>query len=119
MAAAHPQQTSIWWLCWLQGMAGIILGAMLLTAPGTTTSALVSFLGLYWLIMGILALVRVFVDQSVPWLWSLVIGITGILAGIFVARQPLLAALTMRTAIVVVVGVLGLVMGRTQIVVGL
>jgi DNA-binding winged helix-turn-helix (wHTH) protein/uncharacterized membrane protein HdeD (DUF308 family) len=118
MAASYPQQTSIWWLFWLQGMTGIILGAMLLTAPGTTTATLVSFLGLYWLIMGILALVRVFVDQSVPWLWSLVIGITGILAGIFVARHPLLAALTMPTAIVIVLGVLGLIMGATEIVGG-
>jgi DNA-binding winged helix-turn-helix (wHTH) protein/uncharacterized membrane protein HdeD (DUF308 family) len=118
MAASHPQQTSIWWLFWLQGMTGIILGIMLLTAPGTTTAALVSFLGLYWLIMGILALVRVFVDQSVPWLWSFVIGITGILAGIFVARHPLLAALSMPTAIVIVLGVLGLMMGATEIVAG-
>src|SRR5260370_12573473 len=100
MAASQPQQASIWWLLWLQGMTGIMVGIMLLTAPGTTTAALVSFLGSYWLIMGILALVRVFVDQSVPWLWSLVIGITGILAGIFVARHPLLAALIMPTAIV-------------------
>jgi DNA-binding winged helix-turn-helix (wHTH) protein/uncharacterized membrane protein HdeD (DUF308 family) len=118
MAASHPQQTSIWWLFWLQGMTGIILGVMLLTAPGTTTAALVSFLGSYWLIMGILALVRVFVDQSVPWLWSLVVGIAGILAGIFVARHPLLAALTMPTAIVIVLGVLGLIMGTTEIVGG-
>jgi uncharacterized membrane protein HdeD (DUF308 family) len=118
MAASHPQQTSIWWLFWLQGMTGIILGIMLLTAPGTATAALVSFLGLYWLIMGILALVRVFVDQSVPWLWSFVIGIAGILAGIFVARHPLLAALSMPTAIVIVLGVLGLMMGATEIVGG-
>src|SRR5262245_60889137 len=117
-AASHPQQTSIWWLFWLQGMTGIILGAMLLTAPGTTTAALVSLLGAYWLIMGILALVRVFVDQSVPWLWSFVIGIIGILAGIFVVRHPLLAALSMPTAIVIVLGVLGLMMGATEIVGG-
>ena len=31
--------------------------------------ALVTFLGFYWLIMGILALVRIFVDRSVPWFW--------------------------------------------------
>jgi DNA-binding winged helix-turn-helix (wHTH) protein/uncharacterized membrane protein HdeD (DUF308 family) len=117
-AASQPQPAGIWWLFWIQGMTGIIVGVMLLTAPGTTTAALVSFLGLYWLIMGILALVRVFVDQSVPWLWSLVIGITGILAGIFVARHPLLAALTMPTAIVIVLGVLGLIMGTTEIVGG-
>jgi len=118
MAALHPQQTSIWWLFWLQGMTGIILGLMLLTAPGATTAALVSFLGLYWLIMGILALVRVFVDQSVPWFWSLVIGIIGILAGIFVARHPLLAALTVPTVTVIVLGVLGLIMGAIEIVGG-
>lgn len=117
MAASHPQQTSIWWLFWLQGMTGIMVGIMLLTAPGTTTAALVSLLGSYWLIMGILALVRVFVDESVPWLWSLVIGITGILAGIFAAGPPLLAALIMPTAIVVL-GVLGLIMGTTEIVGG-
>jgi DNA-binding winged helix-turn-helix (wHTH) protein/uncharacterized membrane protein HdeD (DUF308 family) len=118
MTAPLPQQTSIWWLFWLQGMTGIGLGLMLLTAPGTTTPALVSSLGLYWLIMGILALVRVFVDQSVPWLWSFVIGTTGILAGISVARHPLLAALTVPTATVIVLGVLGLIMGVTEIVGG-
>jgi DNA-binding winged helix-turn-helix (wHTH) protein/uncharacterized membrane protein HdeD (DUF308 family) len=118
IAASHPRQTNIWWLFWLQGMTGIILGAMLLTAPGTTTAALVSFLGAYWLIMGILALVRMFVDQSVPWLWSFVIGIMGILAGIFVARHPLLAALSMSTPIAIVLGVLGLMMGATEIVGG-
>ena len=117
-AALHPQQTSIWWLFLLQGMAGIILGLMLLTAPDLTTVALVSFVGLYLFTMGMLALVRVFVDQSVPWFWWLVIGITGILAGIFVARHPLVAALTVPTVIVIVLGVLGLIMGAIEIVGG-
>src|SRR5262249_56161474 len=106
MAASHPQQTRIWWLFWLQGMTGIIFGIMLLTAPGTTTAALVSFLGSYWLIMGILALVRVFVDQSVPWLCSLVIGITGVLAGVFVAGHPPLSALPMPTATLLLLSLL-------------
>ncbi len=118
MAALHPRHTSIWWLFWLQGMTGIILGLMLLTAPDLTTVALVSFVGLYLFIMGILALVRVFVDQSVPWFWSLVIGITGILAGIFVARHPLLEALAVPTVIVIVPGMLGLIMGAIEIVGG-
>jgi uncharacterized membrane protein HdeD (DUF308 family) len=101
-----------------EGMAGIILGLMILTAPDVTTVALVSFVGLYWLIVGILALLRVFVDQSVPWFWSLVTGIAGILAGIFVARHPLLAALTVPTVIVLVLGVLGPIMGAIEIVGG-
>ena len=116
MAALPARKSDIWWLFLLQGMAGIILGLMLVTAPGVTMVALVTFLGFYWLIMGILALVRIFVDRSVPWMWSLLIGIIGILAGVFVVRHPLLAALTVPTAIVVILGVQGLVMGVCEII---
>jgi uncharacterized membrane protein HdeD (DUF308 family) len=116
-ASALPsQQPNIWWLFLLQGIAGIILGVMLVTAPGVTLVALVTFLGFYWLAMGILALVRVFVDRSVPWIWSLLIGIVGILAGIFVVRHPLLAALTVPTVIVIILGVEGLIMGVLEII---
>ena len=92
---------------------------MLLTAPGATLLALTTFLGFYWLIMGVLELVRVFVDRSVPWIWSLLVGIVGILAGIFVLRHPLLAALTVPTALVIILGVLGLVMGVLEIISGI
>jgi uncharacterized membrane protein HdeD (DUF308 family) len=81
MAEVQVRQSSIWWV--FQGIAVIILGVMLLTDPGATLVALVTFLGFYWLVTGLLALVRVFVDRSVPWIWSLIIGIVGVLAGIF------------------------------------
>ena len=114
--AVQPQQSNIWWLFLLQGIAGIILGLMLVTAPGETTVAFVAFLGFYWLIMGILALVRVFVDRSVPWIWSLLIGIIGILAGLSVIKHPLLAAIGVPTAIVIILGVQGVVMGVLEII---
>jgi uncharacterized membrane protein HdeD (DUF308 family) len=118
-ADAPTQQSSIWWVFLLQGIAGILLGAMLISAPGETLLVLTTFLGFYWLIMGVLALVRVFVDRSVPWIWSLLVGIVGILAGIFVLRHPLLAALTVPTAFVIILGVLGLVMGVFEIIGGM
>jgi uncharacterized membrane protein HdeD (DUF308 family) len=117
-AASQPQQSSIWWFFLLEGIAGIILGLLLITDPGATMVALVTFLGFYWLIMGILALVRIFVDRSVPWIWSLLIGIVGILAGILVLRHPLLAALTVPTVIVIILGVEGLIMGVLEIIAG-
>ena len=116
--ALQPQQSSIWWFFLLEGIAGIILGLLLITDPGATMVALVTFLGFYWLIMGILALVRIFVDRSVPWIWSLLIGIVGILAGILVLRHPLLAALTVPTVIVIILGVEGLIMGVLEIIAG-
>ena len=110
-SAASAQQSNIWWLFLLQGIAGILLGLMLLTYPGATVVVLVTFLGFYWLFTGVMALVRVFVDRSVPWIWSLLIGIVGILAGLVVLHHPLLAALTVPTTIVIILGVQGLIMG--------
>ena len=117
-AAVPTQPSNIWWVFLLQGLAGILLGVMLITAPGATLVVLSTFLGVYWLITGVLALVQVFVDRSVPWLWSLLVGIVGILAGIFVVRHPLLAALTVPTALVIILGVEGLVMGVLEIIGG-
>jgi len=116
--AVPTPQSNVWWVFLLQGLAGILLGVMLITAPGATLVVLATFLGFYWLITGVLALVRVFADRSVPWLWSLLVGIVGILAGIFVVRHPLLAALTVPTALVIILGVQGLVMGVLEIIGG-
>jgi uncharacterized membrane protein HdeD (DUF308 family) len=116
--ALLPQQSNIWWVFLLQGFAGIILGLMLITEPGATMVALMTVLGFYWLIMGVLALVQVFVDRSTPWIWSLLTGIVGILAGLFVLRHPLVAALTVPTVLVIVLGVQGVVIGVLEIIGG-
>jgi uncharacterized membrane protein HdeD (DUF308 family) len=116
--ALQPQRSSVWWVFLLQGFAGIILGLMLLTEPGATIVALTTVLGFYWLIMGLLALVQVFVDRSTPWIWSLLTGVVGVLAGLFVLRHPLIAALTVPTVLVIILGVQGLVMGVLQIIGG-
>jgi uncharacterized membrane protein HdeD (DUF308 family) len=108
---ASGDPANIWWLFLLQGIAGILLGAMLLSYPGATVVVLVTFLGFYWLFTGIMSLVRVFVDRSVPWIWSFLVGIVGILAGLLVLRHPLLAALTVPATIVIILGVQGLIMG--------
>jgi uncharacterized membrane protein HdeD (DUF308 family) len=116
--ALQPQRSSVWWVFLLQGFAGIILGLMLLTEPGATIVALTTVLGFYWLIMGLLALVQVFVDRSTPWIWSLLTGVVGVLAGLFVLRHPIIAALTVPTVLVIILGVQGLVMGVLQIIGG-
>ena len=116
--ALLPQKSEIWWLFLLQGFAGIILGLMLVTQPGATIVALTTFLGFYWLITGLLGLVQVFVDRSTPWIWSLLSGLVGILAGLFVLRHPLVAALTVPTVIVIILGIQGLAMGVLQIIGG-
>jgi uncharacterized membrane protein HdeD (DUF308 family) len=100
----------------LQGIAAIILGLMLITAPAATLILIVTFLGFLWLIEGILSLVHVFIDRSIPWIWSLITGIIGVIAGILVVRHPLLAALTVPTVLVILLGWGGLIMGACEIV---
>ena len=113
-----PQKSDIWWIFLLQGFAGIILGLMLVTEPGATIVALTTVLGFYWLITGLLGLVQVFVDRSTPWIWSLLGGLVGVLAGLFVLRHPLVAALTVPTVIVIILGIQGLAIGALQIIGG-
>lgn len=114
--STSTQQSSLWGIFLLQGLAGILLGALLLAEPGATLLALTTFLGFYWLITGVLALVRVFTDRSVPWIWSLLVGAVGVAAGILVLKHPLLAALTAPTVLVIILGAQGLVMGAFDII---
>lgn len=117
-ATFQQQQSNIWWFFLLQGIAGIILGLMLVTDPAATLVALVSFVGFYWVITGGLSLVRALVDRSVPWIWSLLIGIVGVLAGALVLKHPLVAALAVPTVLVIIFGVQGIVMGALEIIGG-
>jgi uncharacterized membrane protein HdeD (DUF308 family) len=117
-ATVQSRQPSIWWVFLLQGIAALLLGFMLLTAPGATLLTLVTFLGFYWIVSGVLSLVQMFVDRSVPWIWSLLIGIMGVAAGILIVRHPAVAALTVPTAIVIVFGIEGLVMGALELIGG-
>jgi len=62
--AARADQSNIWWVFLLEGIAALIFGALLLTNPAATLVALSIFLGFYLLFIGVLELVRVFVDRS-------------------------------------------------------
>jgi uncharacterized membrane protein HdeD (DUF308 family) len=113
----HPVQ-QFWWIALLQGISAIIIGALLVVEPADTFLALIPLIGIYWLVIGILSLVRTFIDRSVPWIWSLLSGIIGVLAGIAVLRHPMIAAVLIPTVLVIVLGVQGLVMGICELIEG-
>ena len=85
----------------LEGIAAVIIGLFLLTAPGITLLFLVQVTGFFWLIGGILRVVSIFVDSSL-WDWKLVGGVIGILAGIVVLRHPLWSTLLLPTVYVII-----------------
>jgi len=118
IVVARVDQSDIWWVFLLEGIAALIFGGLLLAAPAATLVALAVFLGFYLLFVGVLELVRVFVDRSQPWIWSLLIGILGIVAGIIVLNHPALTALALPTTVVVYLGIVSLVMGVVGIIGG-
>ena len=112
----NEQRGGVWWLFLLEGIAAILFGVLLLTAPGATLVALAVVLGFYWLSMGILEIVRAFVDRSTPWIWSLLIGLLGVVAGILVLNHPLFAAVALPATLVVYLGILGVMVGAIGII---
>jgi uncharacterized membrane protein HdeD (DUF308 family) len=99
-----------WWLVLLEGIAAILVGILLLTEPGSTLFTIVVFLGVYWLVTGILDLVMLFVDRT-QWGWKLFSGIVGIVAGLVIVRHPWWAAVLVPTTLVWIIGIIGIVIG--------
>jgi uncharacterized membrane protein HdeD (DUF308 family) len=112
MTAISKPLAESWWLVLLQGIATLILGVLLVTAPGMTTVVLVTLLGIYWLVSGIFSIVGIFVgDTGVPWGWLLFSGILGILAGIVVLDHPLWSAIMLPTVLAIFIAIQGIIMG--------
>jgi uncharacterized membrane protein HdeD (DUF308 family) len=104
-----------WWLVLLEGIAAVIIGIFLLTAPGITLLFLVQVTGFFWLIGGILRLVSIFVDSSL-WGWKLLAGIVGVLAGLVVLQHPLWSTLLLPAVYVIILGIQGIILGGTGLV---
>lgn len=99
-----------WWVVLIEGIAAIIIGILLLINPRITTVVLIQFLGIYWFIVGIIDIVRIFMDSSM-WGWKLFSGIIGILAGIAIINYPLWASVLVPTVLVWVFGFFGIMIG--------
>ncbi len=104
-----------WWLLLLEGIALIILGILFLTNPGSTSLAVVTVLGLYWLISGILGIIGIFLNSH-NWLWKLILGIVGIIAGILILQHPLTSTVVVGSALVLWMGILGIIIGIMNII---
>ena len=99
-----------WWATLMNGIFAIFIGILLLTNPLASMVVVVTFIGIYWLVTGIFALVGIFIDSSM-WGWKLFMGILGVLAGILVLQHPMWSSFLLPAVLVVVMGVNGLIMG--------
>jgi len=104
-----------WWLVLLEGIAAVIIGLFLLTAPGATLFVLIQVLGIFWLVGGIFRIIGIFIDTSL-WGWKLIGGVLGILAGIVVLQHPIWSTVLVPEIYVIILGIQGLLLGGVTLV---
>lgn len=106
-----------WWLVLLQGILSVLVGVMLLTAPGSAMIILVRLLGWYWLIKGIFSLSAVFHPEARAHRgWLIFSSLLGILAGCAVLDHPLISAVFVPAVLVTFIGIAGLLIGFNDLV---
>ncbi|HEY7847317.1 MAG TPA: DUF308 domain-containing protein [Candidatus Limnocylindria bacterium] len=115
MAEMADELRPMKWLIIIQGVAGILLGLMLLLAPGASTVILIQFLAIYWLISGVIGLTSLIWDRT-QWGWKVFGGILGIVAGVAVIRHPMYATVLVVETLVIFMGILALAFGVMNLV---
>ncbi|HWQ18945.1 MAG TPA: HdeD family acid-resistance protein [Methanotrichaceae archaeon] len=103
-----------WWTVLLEGIAALIIGLLFLAAPVFTLLAAVSFLGAYWFVIGVLAIISMFVDRSNLGL-KLIVGILGIIAGIAVLEYPAISAIVVPATLILYIAILGVFLGLVSL----
>jgi uncharacterized membrane protein HdeD (DUF308 family) len=113
-SAAQATSQRPWWMTLILGIAAFIFGAVMLWAPAKTKvetyQLLVAFLGIYWLVWGILDIVYMFMDHT-AWGWKLFMGIVSILAGSYILMYPVAAGVALPRIMVLILGIWGLMQG--------
>jgi uncharacterized membrane protein HdeD (DUF308 family) len=125
VTAAEPSPTALetnarpWGFLLIQGIAMIIIGAIMLWAPAKTRvetyTLLVALLGIYWIISGVLDLVHMFTDHK-GWGWKLLMGLVSIMAGFYIVAYPTATALALPRIFVLVLGIWGVMQGILMLV---
>lgn len=112
MAVATQEKPPIqWWLVLIQGIATLAIGIFLLMDPVGTARLIVFYIGLYWIVTGVLSLIRIFTDRGNT-IWKLINGIIGLLAGWFlVSNITDGSTLVFGIAAVIILGIQGVIMG--------
>jgi uncharacterized membrane protein HdeD (DUF308 family) len=82
-----------WWIFLLQGLVAIGFGLVLFFQPVVTLIVMTTFLGVYWLIDGVFKVIGAVTGRSGDRSWWLLLlaGLLGIVGGLIVLSQPLLA----------------------------
>ncbi|HWU36603.1 MAG TPA: DUF308 domain-containing protein [Candidatus Acidoferrum sp.] len=118
---AAQAASSRWWLTLIKGIIALVIGAVMLWGSGQTKVDtylfLVVFLGIWWMLDGIINIVSIFIDHTM-WGWRLFLGIVSVIAGSYIVMYPYASALALPKVFVLVLGIWGLMYGIMLLIMG-
>ena len=98
----------------LGGLTAAIFGIILLIRREEAFGLMIILVGLWWLIQGAFMLFSVFIDRE-DWGWKVFLGILGLTAGAVVLANPIDTAVFLGSALAIVLGVIGVIIGVSAI----
>jgi uncharacterized membrane protein HdeD (DUF308 family) len=104
-----------WPVALIAGAALFLLGLLMLTLPDLTATLAIRFIGLFWLIDGVVGLVCIFFDRA-HWGWKLLAGLLSVVGGILVIQHPLWTGSLSAIASGLAIGVIGILIGLVQLI---
>ena len=118
MGALAAEKPIKWWVPLITGILAIVVGLLFFIKPVATSASAVLVLGLYWLIIGIVDIIRLFQDRT-AWGWKLFMGIIAILAGGVILSgflqgtkvDALATTMMVGLALTIVIGILAIIYG--------
>jgi uncharacterized membrane protein HdeD (DUF308 family) len=99
-----------WWSVLIQGIVALILGIFFLVYPYGTLLVVVTFLGIWWFVNGLFAIISLTADRTHLG-WKLLLGILGIVAGILILAYPYYSAIIVPAIFIIIIGIWGVIMG--------
>ena len=108
-----------WGLMLLRGVLLVVAGIFTLVMPAGTLISVVLFLGIYWIIDGIISLVETIRGRrGKRRTWSIISALIGVLAGLLVIANPLVAGMVSSTFLAYLLGITVLMRGTTLMFIG-
>jgi len=110
---------SHWWFMLLRGVLLVVAGIFTIAMPAGTLIGVVLFLGIYWIVDGIISLVETIRGtRGKRRTWSIISALIGVLAGLLVIANPLVAGMVSSTFLVYLLGITVLLRGTTLMFIG-
>lgn len=103
------------WLVVIEGVIAILLGILLVIKPIETTTVVLQLMGWFFFIAGVFTVLSILIDREY-WGWKLFVGVLGVIAGMFVIEHPMWTSLATVTTLSVIIGLIGIFMGVSKVV---